>query len=51
VAATAAKSPFWADRLASEAVLSEERLWGDTGTKNRYNPAGLSPEEATKEAV
>jgi hypothetical protein len=30
-----------------EAEMLEERLWGRTGTKNRYQMADSSPEKAT----
>ncbi len=40
------------ETFRAEAELLERRLWGDdSGTKDRYNQADLSPDEATTEAV
>jgi integrase len=39
------------ERFREEADRLEQRLWGATGTKNRYQEAGPSPVEQTKEAA
>jgi hypothetical protein len=38
------------ERFREEADRLEQRLWGGTGTKNRYQEAGSSPEQQTEEA-
>lgn len=39
------------ERFRAEADRLEERLWGGTGTKNRYQNADLSSDEETEGAA